>query len=255
MPAGPILQHDRAGGALALVIVVMLVLDCVVLGTIHLAMLERTLAGNATLALRARLAAEGAAATALAPWQSRFDSLAVGSTATLPRATTPDDISVSVTVDRVAANLLLVRAVASLSEPLIGHATASALFRPPVLPRGLESVGALERVLHSADLLRGRCGLAVFDADARLVGQDAGVLVALGSVDFAEGADFSGAIFAAGDVVVSPSARVVGTILSQGSVAVPADWKPDPVAAETAVADACLTRAAAASHRPRLPGF
>jgi hypothetical protein len=251
----PVLRAGRSGGALALVIVVMLILDCVVLGTIHLAMLERSLAGNATLVLRTRLAAEGAAATALAPWQRRLDSLAVGATATLPPATTADGISVSVTVDRLSATLLLVRAVATVTQPMTAQATASALFLPPVLPHGLETEHALENVLQAVERLRDRCGVAVIDSDTSLVGAGMGVIVALGSVHVADGAEFAGAVFAAGDVVISPLARVAGAVLARGSVIVPADWAPSAGVAETAVVDACLTRVAAASHRPRLPGF
>ena len=125
----------RSGTALIAAIVVLLILDCVVLGTLHTAILERRVAGTVDAAVRLRLAAQSAAHAALAAWPVAAD--AVGAAAAYPLAGASEDpgITVDVTLERVGASLYLVTARARQRPPLHGRAAAALLVSPPPLSR------------------------------------------------------------------------------------------------------------------------
>jgi hypothetical protein len=137
------LSPTRHGGALLLVLLFMFVIDALVLGTLHLAMLERRLAENVTAALRLQLAARSAAGTALTPWQPRFDSLAAGSSG-IPAAAghSADGLHLLTHVEALAGGILMVRAEARETPPRYGAAHAATLWRPPALPADHQAAAA-----------------------------------------------------------------------------------------------------------------
>jgi hypothetical protein len=134
---------QRDGGALLLVLLFVFVIDALVLGTLHLAMLERRLAENATAALRLQLAARSATATALAPWQPRFDSLAADPLGIISvTGHSADSLHVTTHVEALAGGLLMVRAEARELPPRYGASRAAALWLPPALPADFEVAAA-----------------------------------------------------------------------------------------------------------------
>jgi hypothetical protein len=137
------ISAQRHGGALLLVLLFMFVIDALVLGTLHLAMLERRLAENATAALRLQLAARSAAATALTPWQTRFDSLAADPPATVSAtAHSADGLHLTTHVEALAGGIVMVRAEAREMPPRYGAAQAATLWLPPALPADLDAAAA-----------------------------------------------------------------------------------------------------------------
>jgi hypothetical protein len=243
----------RDGSSLALVVVVMLVLDCVILGTLHLAMLERGLAANATQVLRLRFAAEGAAATALTPWQSRFDSLQHGVALEFPVQGPDGGVLLTAAVERIGDALLHVRATATLPPPAGGRATAAALFLPPVLPDGMQTPEAVLRALAAAAMLRDRAGVAVLDPGAVIDSPLTGVVIALGAVEVRSA--ITGVLLAGGPVYVAAGAVVSGAIASIAAIEAQGTVEVDDATAAAAVRSALLTRATPAPSRPALPAF
>jgi hypothetical protein len=248
----PAPRSRRDGGSLMLVIIVMLVLDCVILGTLHLAMLEHRLAANTQQALHLRLAAEAAAATALDPWLPRFDSLPAGAPLLLPVLAYPGGVHVTASVESLGPVLVMVRAVATPDAPRYGTASAARLFDRPLLPAGLDTPHAVERLLTAVTMLRDWPGVTVLDGDIRFEGRAAGVILATGALELAAGAALQGAIFAAGPVRIRDDASVSGVIVAPG---IDGEYESSAGAAEAALAASGLTRATAARTRSRLPGF
>jgi len=152
----------RDGMALIAAIVIMIVLDCVVIGTLHFAVMEQKLARNAGDVLRLRLAAESAARAALWRWPMRADSLAPGASMPLDGVPAAEQITTSAVIQRVSDSLWLIRARASLNAPGQGSATAVLVLRAPVLRPDLRAVdGAIYAhglIVHeTADVLEGAC--------------------------------------------------------------------------------------------------
>jgi hypothetical protein len=123
----------RSGAALAAVLVVLLVIDCVVLGTMQLALLEQRMAENGLLALRLRVAARSAAHLATARWDPALDAVLQGET--LARQVPPPDstFDVRVVVERTAPALFVVRARVQLAASPHAAASAALLVVPPLL--------------------------------------------------------------------------------------------------------------------------
>jgi hypothetical protein len=133
----------RHGGALLLVLLFMFVIDALVLGTLHLAMLERRLAENATAALRLQLAARSAAATALTPWHARLDSLAADPSGIISvTAHSADGLHLATHIEALAGGILMVRAEAREMPPRHGAARAATLWLPPALPAHHDAAAA-----------------------------------------------------------------------------------------------------------------
>jgi hypothetical protein len=127
------MNATRAGAALVLSLLIMLVLECAVLGTVYLTLQERRLADNATLALRLRLAAESAVTEAAAQWPAALDTIRRG--AVIARAAAQrDGLIASATWQRVDSTLVLVFAEAMQPAPLLGRARAARLIEPPLVP-------------------------------------------------------------------------------------------------------------------------
>jgi hypothetical protein len=133
----------RHGGALLLVLLFMFIIDTLVLGTLHLAMLERRLAENATAALRLQLAARSAAATALTPWHARLDSLAADPPGIISvTAHSADGLHLATHIEALAGGILMVRAEAREMPPRYGASHAATLWLPPALPAHRDAAAA-----------------------------------------------------------------------------------------------------------------
>jgi hypothetical protein len=125
------LLQPRSGAALIFALLLLVVLDCVVLGTLHLAILERRTADNAAASLRLRLAAESAVRTALATWPEEADTLSSEAPPLIvARALTIEGYDRFASIERVGAGLYLVRGeAAERGRP--GRAAALLLVSPP----------------------------------------------------------------------------------------------------------------------------
>jgi len=132
----------RPGSALIAAIIVLLVLDCVLLGTLHLATLERRLAVNVETALRLRLAAQSAAHGALARWPAHAASLDVGTRLAVPAESRADGLVVAVFIERVDTDLYLVRSDAAQPPPMHGRASSGILTSAPPLDTSIDPIAA-----------------------------------------------------------------------------------------------------------------
>jgi hypothetical protein len=148
-----LLSPHRRGSALLIAVLFLLIIDGVVLGTLHLAMLERRLATSIEVALRLRLAAEAAAAATLARWHAGIDSLLPGDPPLLLEGSpTPDGMATQTQVEALEGGPFLVRAVAREPGPRHGVAAAALLVLPPPLPL---AAGAAAAALSAYELLPG----------------------------------------------------------------------------------------------------
>lgn len=165
--------RSRRGAALVVAIVVLVVIDCIVVGTVHLAILERRLADNGALALRLRLAAESAARLAAADWSAAIDSIMQGDAPTITSMMrTADGFDTHSTVERLNDGLFLVRATARQPAPGPGRANAAILVVPPAFRHdtdpaaaALTAATALIGAAGTVDTGHAECG----DADAMAV--------------------------------------------------------------------------------------
>jgi hypothetical protein len=174
----------------------LLVIDCVVLGTVHLALLEQRLAGNAVAALRLRLAAESAARTAAVPWLPAFDSLPDGGARQLKVGAGPAGLIVQARIERLSTELFLVRAEANEPAPAPGRAAAALLLLPPVLPFGVDPAPAalsasgayVGGAVDAGEVEAGTADCASGEAAAILIGHaDALLLASSAALDGAVG--------------------------------------------------------------------
>lgn len=127
--------RPRAGMALVVTLVGLLVLEIVVAGVFHIAMQQVRIAHVRTQAATLQAVAVGAVASATASWDSLAAGLAVGDSAVLDTGSRPPRIRAVVVLRRLAADLFFVRAEAGDDA---GQSRA---------------VGALLRVLDPARLL------------------------------------------------------------------------------------------------------
>jgi hypothetical protein len=135
--------QNRPGVALAAAIVVLILIECIVAGMVHIVMIERRSSANAELALRARLAAASAAAAAAAAWAPAMDSLGTAGSAVLLDGVGPiAGLDVRTDVERLADGLFLVRAVASRTSPPVARAADAILVVPPAFHIGADPAGA-----------------------------------------------------------------------------------------------------------------
>src|SRR5687768_6101314 len=92
----------RSGAALVFALLLLVVLDCVVLGTLHIALLERRTADNAGAALRLRFAAESAVRSAMARWPAALDTItAHASPIAAAAGVTADGYPYEATIERI----------------------------------------------------------------------------------------------------------------------------------------------------------
>jgi hypothetical protein len=122
----------RSGAALAMALLAIIVLNCIVLGTLHIALQEHRIGANRVAFLQLRLDAEGGARRALSLWTADIDSMAAGGNFRLafPASATT---GASVYAERLDDHLFLLESVAGEAAPRAGRAVARLLVRPPAL--------------------------------------------------------------------------------------------------------------------------
>jgi hypothetical protein len=135
------LRADRRGAALVLALLLLVVLDCIVIGALHLSLQEHRIGVNRAMLLRLRLDAESGARLALAYWSARFDSLHVGSQyrVAIPEA---GGGRADVNIERLGDRLFLIQSIAAEPQPRAGRSSARLLVMPPALPDGIDPAAA-----------------------------------------------------------------------------------------------------------------
>jgi hypothetical protein len=149
---------NRDGAALVLALLVLLVLEAVVLGTLYLTVQERRIAHNGVTALRLRLAAESAARAAAATLPAALDSLVAGAISRETIATGDGGLVLRTVYQRVDTVLVLAFAEAAEPPPRAGRARAALLVEPPLLP--LQRIPDAALTAGAAVRLRDRASLA-----------------------------------------------------------------------------------------------
>jgi hypothetical protein len=269
-----LLRRRRDGASLAITLAALILIKCVILGTLHLALLERQLGTGAIAVLRLRLAADAALATAMAAWPDDSDRLLLpGAAATGAAAESTDGLRVQASWQRVGPALYLLRAEAREPPPRAGVAAAAMLVLPPLFPPDFDPADwmaaagnagadpALDSLLHRirdgtpARLRADPAAVLLLDADANFDGDFVGVLVARGDLTLAAGAAVTGAIIVAGRLTLAPGAAATGAILALALHDDAAGFSADPAVAEAAIRGARLHVAVPAAGRARLPAF
>lgn len=127
----------RPGAALVMALLLIVVLDCIVLGTLHLSLQEHRIASNHAAALSLRLEAESAVRRASARWSVVFDTMPAGAhhRLALPAPATP---RTRLHIERVHTHLFLIDALTAEPLPRVGRAAARLLVTPPAVPPGLD---------------------------------------------------------------------------------------------------------------------
>lgn len=285
---------SRPAAALPTAIVVLLALNCVVVGTFHIALLERRVAANAATALRLRLAAGSDAAAHAALTNAAWDTLPIGRHLSLGIRTTTDGDRVAVTLRRLAVTLFLLRAEASLPTPLTGTAARSILLRPPAIPAHIDpaaagvssrslrvpgggAVVAAEppscrtdaltvqppdssllathiRRIHDLASLNPGHSIRIIDGDFTLAGSMSGILIATGNVDVVPGSNVRGVVIAGGTLHIEQGARVTGAAHAADAI-VAGVIEHDACAARSAIRAARLDLPTPAGARAWLPSF
>jgi hypothetical protein len=131
-------RSARPGAALVLALLLLVVLDCIVLGTLHLALQEHRIGSNRADALRLRIVAENAIREGLGFWSGAVDSMASGSPGRMLLQTG----AAAARVERLGEHLFLIAAEAREPAPRVGRAAARLLVHPPALPRDIDAAPA-----------------------------------------------------------------------------------------------------------------
>lgn len=128
----------RTGAALVLALLAIIVLDCIVLGTLHIAMQEHRIGANRSALLQLRLDTEGGARRALGYWTAEIDSMPLGGS---HRIAFPASVTApaQVEIERIDERLFLVESLTAELPPRMGRARARVLLRPPALPPATEA--------------------------------------------------------------------------------------------------------------------
>jgi hypothetical protein len=123
----------RPGAVLIMALLAIILLDCIVLGALHLALQEQHIATNRSAALQLRLDAESGARRALGVWTAEIDTMDVrsGDRIAFPPAGTPGAV---VEAERIDDYLFLVESVAQEPPPRFGRSAVRLLVNPPALP-------------------------------------------------------------------------------------------------------------------------
>lgn len=132
---------DRSGAALILALLILVMLDCIVIGALHLSLQEHRIGTSRSVLLRLRLEAESGARLALGQWSTRIDSMPIGNqhriAVTVGRAVTAD-----VHIERLGEYLFLAHSTAAETAPRVARASARLLVSPPPLPPGIDPAEA-----------------------------------------------------------------------------------------------------------------
>jgi hypothetical protein len=259
------LLSARPGASLALALCVLVVIECVILGTFHLALLERQLAHNSSAALRLRLAADATLAFAAASWdEAAEDAIANHRSSTLWRGEPAQGISGVAVLHPVGGHAALLRAEVREDPPAAGVASAAALLLPPLLPpafrpgQDLSDVAAdslLERLLHGLSTGPPAPGVLVLDDDSFIDDVVSGVVASMGDLRLAPGARVNGMVFVAGTLTIDSGAILTGAAVARHLSVGQGALVPDAEAAGTAVSAAGLRMPRPARGRSRIPAF
>ena len=131
----------RSGAALVMALLMIVVLECIVLGTLQISLQEHRLAANRSSVLQLRLDAESGARRSLGLWTAPIDSMPVGGMhrIMLPALLTP---GARVSVERIDSRTFMFESVAAEPAPRVGRSTTRLLVRPPVLPPDIDPAAA-----------------------------------------------------------------------------------------------------------------
>jgi hypothetical protein len=266
----------RSGASLALALAMLVLIECVVVGTLHLALLERHLASSAATVLRLRLAAEAALADGSTTWPAAADSIVAGGPGIQLFDRLGDDgLRVTASLRCTVGRACIIRATAAEHPPGNGAATAAMLVLPPLLPPSLDYAvlqaregatgpdaaahvnAVLMRLAAGQDRLSGRPGVVVISIDAAH-GADslpaAGFIFAAGDLRFPAGTRFTGAVFVDGTLTADAGAAVTGLVVARdlfgGGLLV-----PDAAAARAVISAAGLQRPDPVPGRSLIPAF
>jgi hypothetical protein len=255
--------RPRGGASLAVTLCVLILIECVVIGTLHLAMQERHLADAGIALLRLRLAADAAVAEGLqADWAAEVDGTHLWQGEPAP------GYSGRATIYSAGTGLFMIRGAASEPPPGYGLAISSTLVRPPVLPpsfdigRHLQPPGTavhdavadsvIHRVLAAGSLAETP---GVFEVAQRVDDDVSGVVIGRGDVRIASSVRVRGLFIVAGVLTLEPGAQVSGAVVAYRFDADASQFTADAVAAMAAVRSAALLRARPVRGRQQLPGF
>jgi hypothetical protein len=262
-PPQPILRH-RSGASLAVTLCALVLIECVILGTLHLALLERQLASSGAAALRLRMAADAALAVAAGGWDEAADRAHVrGADRVVWRGAAGTGIAGSVVMHPANSLTVLLRSEVWEESPGAGVASAAMLLLPPLLPPAYDpavplNAAATDSLIHRvlAGLAAGPApGVRVLDDDAVIDGALAGVVVARGNLRLAHGAEVFGFVLAAGLLTIDDGASLTGAAVARYINAAGESFTEDPTAALAAAEAAGMRRLRPVPGRSRLPAF
>jgi hypothetical protein len=253
----------QSGASLVVTLCVLVLIECVIVGTLHIATLERQLASTGEALLRLRLAADAVLAVSLhAEWPAETDGTV------LWQGEPVTGYSGTAVLHAAGDGVFLLRAVATEKAPANGAATAAMLVLSPVLPPSFDAAhhlqqpgewrwtaagdSVLQRVL-TAPGIGAMSGTYEFDES---VDDDvAGVIIGRGDLRIAAGVNVRGVLLVAGVLSAEPGASVTGAVIAPAFLAAESQFKPDAALALAAIRAAGLLRARSALCRTRLPGF
>ncbi|HSJ30453.1 MAG TPA: hypothetical protein VK933_03405 [Longimicrobiales bacterium] len=254
------MRRRRSGAALTMTLLAIIVLDCIVLGSLYLALQEARIGGNHSAVLQLRLDAESGIRRALGLWTLEIDSMpaATGQRLTFDTLATGGAL---VHAERLDDRLFLLESAAFEQSPRFGRAAARMLVAPPALAVGVDPAPA--PLSSSASVHVTSTGVVIsavpagcaaaptphavlapqfsvtiapgasVDAPGGAVGPDPlihtfGRLLALApphtvaSGDTAITARHSGVLIVPGNLRVTPGAAVSGLLVASGSVQIDA---------------------------------
>lgn len=270
--------RPRIGASLAATLAALILIECVILGTLHLAMAERRVASAATDLLRLRLAADAALAEAALLWPAAASDLERGADLIVLDVPAANGLRTRAVLRHLGIGLYLLRATAADPPPGVGHAAATMLLLPPLLPPQFRAQAAADaatamlaepgsplppdldsvliRALDGRHRLMARPGVLLLDdANAVVDGPFQGVVLASGNLLLRAGARVTGVVFAGGTLTVEDGVTLRGAWLARALAVDGALRDTDTDAAEHALAAAGLRRPDPAPGRFRLPGF
>ncbi|HSJ26103.1 MAG TPA: hypothetical protein VK929_15605 [Longimicrobiales bacterium] len=262
----------RSGASLAVALAALVLIECVIIGTLHLALLERRLVAGSADVLRLRLAAEAALAHAAATWPDAAESLPPdGRQLTVLDDISPDGVVLRASVQRIGPALYLLRSSASLPAPAHGQASAESLLLPPVLPPEFDAAEwtdppehllpasradtLLLRVLSNLPYLESGARVRTLEPGASLAEVVDGVVVAAGDLRVTASGSVAGMLFVAGTLHLEDGARLAGAVIARSFLDDGAGFDPLPEVAQQATDRAGLGLPRPAPGRARIPAF
>jgi hypothetical protein len=260
---------NRSGISLASVLAALVLIQCVVAGLLHMAILERQVVAAGESSVRSRFAAETALARAAAAWPAAADTMRPAGSPLQLLDTHGHGYRLQASLHRLGSPLYLLRASAAEARGH-GSATVAMLLVPPILPPsfvpgpflreapagpGTPGDSVILRVATAQHRLHGRTGVVVLRHGEVVTGSLDGFIFAAGDLKLGPSARLRGILVAAGSVSAAPGAALSGALIARGLDAAAPLLIPDPAAAEQAVDQAWLRRPDRASGRYRIPMF